>query len=255
MNPNSLRKTFTLIFSIGALLSIAIGLSFAVHSPLFLVQVVEVGDQPETAPVDPQTISTLAAVPVGQVNLFDLDLKEVEKRILSHPWIRSVTLVKRFPQTLSIHVIFREPHALFQNKSGDMAYVDGDGRIFGRVNVLARSDLPLISGIDEKDGERIRETLRLIDAWEKSDLNRDSQLSSLNWEKERGYRAWIVYSTQGSRARTVVDLGTDLGSAQMGSQFHRLDSVIRYLSQHDVAANQIWADSGKKIVVRTVRGS
>ena len=47
------------------------------RSPMFILQVVEVADQPESAPVDAQTISDLAALPVGRINLFDLDLKPV----------------------------------------------------------------------------------------------------------------------------------------------------------------------------------
>ena len=79
---------------------------------MFLLQVIELSDLPEAAPVDAQAITQLAALPVGQVNLFDLDLKPVEERILSHPWIREVRLEKHFPQTLSISVVFREPQAL-----------------------------------------------------------------------------------------------------------------------------------------------
>src|SRR3954467_10524233 len=101
MSSNSLRKITVLAFSFASLLCIAAGVGFAIRSPLFLVQVVEVGDQPESAPVSAQVISDLAGVPVGKVNLFDLDLKSVERRILTHPWIRQVSLMKRFPQTLS----------------------------------------------------------------------------------------------------------------------------------------------------------
>jgi hypothetical protein len=259
MSSNSLRKFTVLAFSFASLLCIAAGVGFAIRSPLFLVQVVEVGDQPENAPVSAQVISELAAVPVGKVNLFDLDLKSVEKRILTHPWIRQVNLMKRFPQTLSISVVFRDPQALIQLKSGSMAYVDTDGKVFGRVNVLARSNLPLFSGmfsgVAETDSMRIRQALELLARWEKSDLREYSRLSALGWDDERGYRAWVTYSVGAVKARTQVELGKDVDDSTSDVQFKRLSGVLRYLSQHSMVANQIWADSGKKIVVRTAHGS
>lgn len=259
MRSNSLRKFTVLAFSFASLLCIAAGVGFAIRSPLFLVQVVEIGDQPENSPVSAQAISDLAAVPVGKVNLFDLDLKAVEKRVLTHPWIRQVNLIKRFPQTLSISVVFREPRALIQQKSGSLAYVDTDGKVFGRVNVLARSNLPLLSGMISENGEgdsvRIHQALELLARWESSELQQNSRLSALSWDDERGYRAWVTYSVGAVRARTQVELGKDVDDSTSDVQFKRLSGVLRYLSQHSMVANQIWADSGKKIVVRTAHGS
>ncbi len=255
MRSTSLRKFTVLAFSFAALLCIAAGVGFAIRSPLFLVQVVEIGDQPENAPVSSQAISDLAAVPVGKVNLFDLDLKTVEKRVLTHPWIRQVSLIKRFPQTLSISVVFREPQALIQQKSGSLAYVDSDGKVFGRVNVLARSNLPMLSGIAESDSTRVRQTLELLALWESSELRENARLSALSWDEERGYRAWVTYSVGAVKARTLVELGKDPRDAVFEVQFKRLSGVLRYLSQHSMVAHQIWADSGKKIVVRTAHGS
>lgn len=252
---STLKRNGIVLLSCASLVSIAVGVSLAVRSPLFLVQVVEIGDRPESAPVSAQEISDLAAIPLGKVNLFDLNLNAVEKRVLTHPWIRRVNLVKRFPQTLSINVVFRDPQALLQHREGDLSYIDADGVVFGRVNVLARSNLPLISGIQQEDTEHLRQALRLLDTWEKSELKGISRVSSLSWEKERGFRAWVVYPMQESRSRTQIHLGVDTSSSEVDSQFHRLGSVIQYLSQHSIAANQIWADSGKKIVVRTAHGS
>src|SRR5271156_3689040 len=126
------KKTVTLLSSslaFFAVTAVVIGVYEAIHSPLFTVQVVEVSDQVSTAqaapeelqqwtPVDAQTITDLAAVPVGQSNLFDLDLSRVEKRILSNEWVREVRLQKRFPQTLSITTVFKEPRAIIQLETG-----------------------------------------------------------------------------------------------------------------------------------------
>lgn len=270
-NSKNIKNTVTYGSVIVSFLAIAVGVGFAIRSPLFLVQVVEVTDQPpaltsadksavdasvsENAPVDSQTIVHLAAVPVGKVNLFDLDLKAVERRILTHPWISQVNLQKKFPQTLSIQVVFREPVALIQDKKGGLAYVDRDGSIFGRVNVLARSNLPLLSGFERNDPGHIQEAIHFLALWEKASISHFSMLSTLSWEQERGYHAWLTYPIKSGLVRTSVDLGRTLDQVFFDIQKTRLESVLHYLSQNSVSAQQIWADSGKKIVVRTARGS
>src|SRR3954464_8968761 len=107
-----MKKILIISASICSLCAAVWGVYSALHSPLFVVQVVEVADLADRSPVDAQTISDLAFVPVGKISLFDLDLNQIEKRILTNSWIREVRLQKKFPETLSISVIFKQPRAL-----------------------------------------------------------------------------------------------------------------------------------------------
>jgi cell division septal protein FtsQ len=244
------KKAGALIFTGAVALALAFGIYQAAHSPLFLVQVVELPDQPDHAPVDAQEITRLAAVPVGHEGLFDLDLKVIEQRILKNEWIREVRLQKRFPQTLSISVVYRDPQALFQGTHGALSYVDSTGKVFGRVNLLADRDWVLFSGFSSESDPRILDALKLLKDWDASKLGRISPISEVQWDETRGFRVWVVYG----QARTSVDLGQEIGE-ERDSQFQNLLQVFRYLSQNSIAASQIWADSGKKIVVRTARRS
>jgi hypothetical protein len=261
------RNTLVYGSSLVALAGAAWGVRCAMRSPMFLLQVVEVADQPEgtdaamkEAPVDAQIISQLAALPVGKINLFDLDLKPVEERILTHPWIREVRLQKHFPQTLSISVIFREPQALMQADNGALSYVDVDGKVFGQVNLMYQPDLPVIAS---SGAEHVPDALKVIHAWEQSDLSKIAQISLLQWDAERGFRALVSYPLEPSagssgtpaRGRTYVDLGQEIDAPGTDPQFQRLSRVFQYLSSNRVMARQVWADSGKKIVVRTAHGS
>lgn len=255
----TLRKYLVVIFSSAAFMGVACGLYFAVHSPLFLVQVVEVVDQPENAPVDAQKIVELAAVPVGRVNLFALDLTSIEKRILAQPWVREVQLQKRFPQTLSIVVIYRKPVALMQVAGGNLSYVDENGMVFGHVSLTQQPDLPLLSGFARSgDDKRVSGALELLKTWESAGMGRKMPVSSVNWDHERGYRVLVAYplggKQTGEKARAMVDFGQEIDGG-LTSQLERLGTVFRYLEDKSIRANQIWADSGKKIVVRTARGS
>lgn len=261
------QKWSAILFLLTVLGGAAYGIRSAIHSPLFLVQVVEVAELTDGAPLDARTITDLARVPLGKVNLFELDLADVEKRILANPWIREVRLTKRFPQTLAVAVTFREPHALFQTSRGDLAYVDSDGQVFGRVNLLTQADLPILTGFSPKgrrpsaqsvqeSRQRIADALRLIDGWERSPVDSVCRISSLSWDAERGYHAIVYYplAQSGTRARAAVDFGRAIDLSPE-NQFRRLYSVFRYLNGHSIAATEIWADSGKKIVVRTSHGS
>ena len=254
-----------LVFSLSSLAFLfgAFGIYRAIHSPLFLVQVVELADQPEKAPVDAQVITELASVPVGEVNLFDLDLRAIERRIMSNPWIREVRLQKRFPQTLSISVSYREPKALLQGDNGSLAYVDQDGKSFGSLTLMYQPDLAMLS----MPLEQVPVALEVMSEWEKSRLNEAARISELSWDHEHGYRALVSYADWAPRPsnsisthRSWVDIGNPgllNGKSQIfdDGQIARLSHVFAYLRTNSIAARQIWADAGKKIVVKTARGS
>lgn len=256
------KKIFVISGSLAALALIGIGVFRAIHSPLFLVQVVEIADQQDGAPVDAQTIVELANVPVGKISLFDLSLKQIEQKVLTNSWIREVHLQKRFPQTLSISITFKEPRALLQKANGRLAYVDIDGRPFGRASLSLANDVPLLQNFDGETQERIAAALKLLTVWEKSALGKSSQVSSIIWDEERGFRVLATYplknSTQSSekeqKGRSIVDVGQEI-DASVDAQFVRLAKVFHYLSENSVSVRQIWADSGKKIVVKTAHGS
>ncbi len=261
-------RYLVLLASIAAFAGAAYGIRSAALSPLFTLQTIEVTEAgapsgragpAREAPVSSQAIIELASVPVGKQSLFEIDLAEVEKRILSHEWIRSVRLWKSFPETLSIEVTYRSPQAVFQSGQGALQYVDVDGRPFGRVSLSDPRDLPVLSGFPEKSPTRIVGALSLLGRWESASAARFSRISSLTWEPERGFRGLVVYplgrsGTPAGFARTMLDFGQEIDAASP-IQLQRIGEVLRYLGENAIPARQIWADSGKKIVVKTARGS
>lgn len=271
----AIRNTGVVFFSLLTLAATIFMVNAAIHSSLFLVQVVEIETDPgpgldvasETAedPINAETISDLAAVPIGRANLFSLDLSQVEARILANEWVRAVTLQKRFPQTLSISVSFRKPLALVQNGDGSLSYLDQDARPFGRVNLSYQPDLPILVSSAwgrEPGAPDLAQALELLERWNSSTVAHFAQISSLGWEPERGFHATAVYRLKtyrpGSRGpalgRTLVELGNQSQGSD-GAPLERLAEVFRYLHESSVPVRQIWADAGKKIVVKTARGS
>lgn len=262
---NNLRKNAVFILTGAAVLAAVIGIYQAIHSPLFTVQVVEVTDQvPETqaapvqaavrngwTPVGAQELVDLAAVPVGEANLFDLDLQRVEKRILSNEWIREVRLQKRFPQTLSIYAAFREPQAMVQLETGNLAYVDDQGHIFGKVGLTDPHNLVLITHGAGENGDNLKDIVDFLKFWNSRPVARSVRVESLKFDPERGYHLLVSYKMSSQIVHSRLDLGKEISD----QQFTRLEQVFNYLQSHSLVARQIFADADKKIVVKTTHGS
>lgn len=238
------------------------GMVGVVNSDLFTVRVVEVvglgnGNTDDGSssrvltPLDAQQILEIAQVPTESTNLFSLRLTGIEKRLLAHPWIKGVTISKHFPQTVSLSVVFREPVAILQNSSGSLYYIDSDGTVFAALNLKSNSDLPVLVNFPM---EQMLPALKFLKSWAALGLDSQSRVSSLEWDPEKGLGVMATYSLPQSLGRVKVELGRSFESdpeAQLG----RLREVLVYLSKNGIRARQVFADLGKKIVVRIARSS
>lgn len=257
-------KVFNIFSSALILFGIVFGTFQATKSKLFTLEQIEIEQSTDDPPLSERTVLKLVNVPVGKIGIFDLNLSEIEHRLLSNDWIRTVRLQKKIPHTLVVEVEYRKPLALFQKPKNQLAYVDHNGSVFGSANSLSLPDLPLLSGFPEDRPDKIREALHLVEVWEKSAVGKISTLSTVYWDAETGYRVLLVYplgsfstktiSGRINRARAMVDLGQEIDE-KFEQKLSRLQSVFRYLNGNFIVARQIWANSGKKIVVKTVHGS
>lgn len=256
------RKVWVTVMGVTALLALFVGMIGVVNSDLFTVRVVEVvglgsgnnDDGPSArilTPLDAQQVLEIAQVPTESTNLFSLRLSGIEKRLLSHPWIKGVTISKHFPQTVSVSVVFRDPVAILQNPNGTLYYLDSDGTAFAPLNLKSNSDLPVLVNFP---AEQVGVALRFLQSWSVSGLDMQSRLSSLEWDPEKGLGVMATYFLPQSQGRVKVELGRSFESdpeAQLG----RLREVLTYLSKNGIRARQVFADLGKKIVVRIARSS
>jgi len=248
-----------------AISALFFGMIGVVNSDLFTVRVVEVADlggvpADETdilatarklTPLDAQQILEIAQVPTDSTNLFSLKLTGIEKRLLGHPWIKGVTISKRFPQTVSISVVFREPNAIVQNADGALYYIDSDGTAFAPLNLKSNSDLPVLVGFPT---DQIPIALRFLQSWSSLGLDPQYHVSSLEWDPEKGLQIMATYSLPQSPGRVRVELGRSF-TTDPEAQLGRLREVLIYLSKNGIRARQVFADLGKKIVVRIARSS
>lgn len=259
------RKIWVTVMGVTAVAALFFGVLGVVNSDLFTVRVVEVvdlGGAPadeidssatarKLTPLDAQQILDIAQVPTDSVNLFSLKLTGIEKRLLAHPWIKGTTISKRFPQTVSISVIFREPTAIVQNPDGALFYIDSDGTAFAPLNLKSNSDLPVLVGFP---AEQIIPALRFLQSWSSLGLDPKVRVSSLEWDSEKGLQVMATYHLPQAPGRVRVELGRSF-TTDPEAQLGRLREVLVYLSKNGIRARQVFADLGKKIVVRIARSS
>ena len=221
--------------------------------------------------IDESEVKRRIQVPLGKVGLFDVNVKEAEKNLLSFEWaggewIRAVKVKRRFPNSLEVLVALRTPKALIQSSKHTLRYLDQEGVVFGHPDLKSIANLPVFFGFIGHPSET-RQAIALIGHWESSVLARSSDISSVYFDSERGFRILASYPFKmdeknhprvvgvlGNKFRTMIDLGQEI-DGRIDQKISVLASVIKYLSEHSMPVRQIWAEVDKKIVVKTAHGS
>jgi len=87
-----------------------------------------------------------------------VDLAAVRARLLQYPWVEDARVSRRLPDTLSIHIIEREPAAIWQSH-GQLMLIDTHGALLEPVSREAMPDLPLLIGDNANRMEEARRKL------------------------------------------------------------------------------------------------
>ena len=74
-----------------------------------------------------------------------IDLEATRARLLQFGWIREARVSRRWPDTLVVDVIERQPAAIWQN-GGRLSIIDAEGVVLEPVRVEAMPELPLVIG-------------------------------------------------------------------------------------------------------------
>jgi cell division protein FtsQ len=92
-------------------------------------------------------------------NLFELNLDRVREVVRRDPWVRHAAVRRVLPGTLRIAVTERTPAALAVI-GGRVHLVDVTGHVIGPAGEGLAENLPVLTGLDGMDDERLIETLR-----------------------------------------------------------------------------------------------
>ena len=255
ISPPAQKNALHILAAVLVVTALGLGIYQAVHSSLFYLKNVEVESFSDAYPLTADQVRGLAKVPVGKVGLFDVELLPIENRLLKHPWVKGVVLGKRFPNTLAIKIIERNPVALLTEGKGRVLYLEADGTIFEDQNMVYPKDLPILSGFSGEDRQGLKNVDGFIETWFSHDVLPGVKLSSISYDEKLGLRAVISYPMKNKQQmRTVLELGLNIEEAKIIPQ-QRLLKVLEYLSERSMQASKIWLGDGKKIVVKISRGS
>ena len=102
--------------------------------------------------VDVQGIKRMDPRPVYEIALDQkttamplVDVTDIRQRLLEFGWVKDARVSRRFPDTLVIDIIEREPAALWQDEDR-LTLIDKEGVVLDRVPVSQMPDLPLLIG-------------------------------------------------------------------------------------------------------------
>jgi len=93
------------------------------------------------------------------LSLLELNLNELKEKMETHPWIRSVKLIRRFPHTLIVQAEKESPSALVLLKK--VSYMNRWGEVFTQVKEWEDMDFPIITGVSEKDPKALKKKLEM----------------------------------------------------------------------------------------------
>ena len=138
-----------------------------------------------------ETLLSLAVME-GMPNLFSVKLKEVVKRLESHPWIEQVRVRKVFPHKIVIQVEERKPMAIIQLE--ELYYIDTRGEIFTPVGDRDEYNYPYVTGLTRRVFEKdpveakrlINKALELLRIVSQGKVPSLGEISEIHMEKAFG---------------------------------------------------------------------
>ena len=246
--PSILKALGATALSVGLVVGMWKGWGWATTTERLAVQKVRVlGNTRVTA----AQVSKLGGPMVG-LNLLAMDVGGLERALSAHPWVKSVAVSRRLPDSLVITFTEHAPVALVS--VSDLYLVNADGEPFKRAQPNEAMDLPLITGIERdalvsrRDETRlvIRRALIALDAYSRSPASTGHAISEVN------------VSDSGLTLVTTSGQEIVLGDADVEPALHRLARVRRELSAKQLTAEVIRLDNRTRpdwVAVQTSKGN
>ena len=213
------------------------------EGPLFRLREIEVKGNRK---IPQETLLSLALIE-GMPNLFTIRLKEVTKKLESHPWIDQVRGRKVFPNKIVIEVVERKPIAILQLE--EPFYIDTQGEIFSRVGDRDGYNYPILTGLTrgifEKEPEKAKllltRALELLMVVEREKVFPLEAVSEIHMEKTFGIDCFT--QAEGVEVR--------MGWEQFGEKVKRLPLIWTDLRNRGVSGASIDFSGMRRVVVKT----
>ena len=127
----------------------------------------------------------------GSGILWSVPSKEIARRLSGHPWVRSVSVRKSFPDRLVVRIQERTPVAMVNLDV--LYYLDAEGRPFKRLTAYDPKNFAIVTGFsrgellrkDPVTVQNLRKTLDLLRGVEAGSLRQN--VSEIHFDAQDGY--------------------------------------------------------------------
>jgi cell division septal protein FtsQ len=182
----------------------------------------------------------------GMPNLFSINLKEVVKRLESHPWIEQVRVRKVFPNKILIQIEERKPIAIIQLE--ELYYIDTKGEIFSPLGDRDKYNYPYLTGLTRQVLEKnpveakrlITKALELLRIVDREKVPPLDEISEIHMEKIFGIQCF-------TKAEGVE---VKMGWEDFGEKLKRLSLIWSDLRKRGLSATTIDCSDLKSMVVK-----
>jgi cell division protein FtsQ len=172
-------------------------------------------------------------------NLITLSSKNVFKKMVASPWIRSIAIRKEFPDTLHMYVREAEPFALVDVK-GHLFIVDDRGKMLQELKESPIPFLPIISGDPFKKREIIHEALNLV---------KTIREQGLLYEKEH---IEIIADELNEMSLNVDGVLVKIGTGDYDNKLYRLGELKAEIAKRNLRIDYIDLRFASRAIVKPI---
>ncbi|MFQ5865045.1 MAG: cell division protein FtsQ/DivIB [bacterium] len=127
--------------------------------------------------------------------IFDIDLRAIEHQVSQHPLVQKVQASRRFPSTLLVKIIEKEPIAVVNNL--ELFAIDERGHVLPKIHSAMLCDYPIISNLGINKGqvnesEALSEILELLMHLKQHQFMLYSRISEISYSPHVGVYFYLT---------------------------------------------------------------
>lgn len=199
----------------------------------------EIGASNLSARVSKEQLVRVSGLKDGQ-EMLQIDLGELESRLMAIPWLESVQIQKKLPSTISIRYTVHHAHALSLRK-GKLWSISTFGHWIAPLERGEVLDLPVM--INE---ESMAFEILWLDALETELGAHLLQIHEVGYQMANS-RATAILELQYQSQALKISLVAS--GKPMQEQLTRLKQVVQYLIKNNILVSSVDLRLGKKVVV------
>jgi cell division protein FtsQ len=229
------RSWLRMFLGVGGLLGLAglcLGLVLLYHqlltSSYFCIKDIKNIEIDGTRRLSPEVILHLANLG-RDTNLLAIRPGQVERALMTHPWIARAELTRKWPDRVVLHIRERQPVALVQMRE-DLFYIDRQGELFKPLSPGDPHNFPVITGLKPENFKHpegslpplVAQTFQLLEVLKgtPAPLNLE-HVSEVHLDLDRGFTLYV----------NGLGAALDLGFKDYSAKLHKFARVLPVMAQ------------------------